>query len=259
MSALFNFLQRNQIEQGRALPLVHSTEAYYIKKFMKTGRIAATRCTFFTKEDLSYFFVGRPAYKRLVDTEAEYWELPICFIIDFKAVQVKRIFPFDSGAFKSALYPSYISMMDLNEFEVGQDPHSVQKIVGTFFASNSKYFSLKPREKESFEAKFEVDVLNEEIKALHRLIGERNGKIDDRRFSIEIQSTKDTFLTPENVLAVVLPETYLENDEVLNYVESNLNATLITYPIYPLNKTYYYYAIYEKVQHFFKNRGLFDV
>jgi hypothetical protein len=75
MPALFDFLQKNQIEKGRLLPAVHSTEAYFIKKFIKTGRIEPQTCKFFDGEKLSYFFIGRPAFKRTYDTEPDYWEL----------------------------------------------------------------------------------------------------------------------------------------------------------------------------------------
>ena len=259
MSSLFNFLQRNQIEQGRALPLVHSTEAYYIKQFMKTGKITTAPCKFFKKEKLSYFFVGRPAFKRPNENEVEYWELPIFLIVDFKTVKIKRIFPFDSGAFKRSLYPSYISIMELDEFEVARDPNSVEKLIGTFFTSNSKYFRLEPRSKQSFESKFDVEVLNEEVKALHLLIGDKRAKVDDRRFAIEVQSDQDMMLTSNSVLAVVLPEIYLGDPEVIKFIEEDLEALPITYPILPLNKNYYYQAIYTKVDQFFKDRRLFDV
>src|SRR4029453_381484 len=75
-SALLRFLQRNQITKSRPLPLVHTTESYYLKKIIETGQIKAQRCNVFAGEQLSYFFVGRAAYKRDSLQECEYWELP---------------------------------------------------------------------------------------------------------------------------------------------------------------------------------------
>jgi hypothetical protein len=43
MTALFDFLQKNQIEKGNLLPAVHSTEAYFIKKFSIAPARAALR------------------------------------------------------------------------------------------------------------------------------------------------------------------------------------------------------------------------
>jgi hypothetical protein len=86
MGALYDFLQKNQIQKGNALPAVHTTEAYFIKKFITSGRIETYNCKFFENEKLSYFFVGRPAFKRTIDYEADYWELPMCFIVKYSAV-----------------------------------------------------------------------------------------------------------------------------------------------------------------------------
>ena len=58
MSVLERFLQRNQITKARPLPLVHTTESYYLKKIVDTGAIKAQPCNVFTGEKLSYFFVG---------------------------------------------------------------------------------------------------------------------------------------------------------------------------------------------------------
>lgn len=259
MSALFDFLQKNQIEKGRLLPAVHSTEAYFIKKFMKTGRIEPQTCKFFAGEKLSYFFLGRPAFKRSYDAEPDYWELPMCFIVQYEAVRQKRTFPFDSGAFKSGLYPQFISMMDIDEFDVQKDVAAPEKIIGTFFGTNRNYFLLKTRAKGDFEGRFDVGVLEEEIKALHRLVTSKDNSVDDRRFAIELQTEHQLDLVSDNVLAVVLPESYIENPRVVSYVEDTLQAELITYPLYPLKKDYYYYAIYERVDHFFRSKGFYRV
>lgn len=259
MGSLFEFLQKNQIEKGRALPAVHSSEAYLIKKFMKTGRIEPQPCKFFEGEKLSYFFLGRPAFKRSLDAEPDYWELPMSFVVKYDSIKRKRIFPFDTGAFRSGIYPHFISMMDLEEFEVEKDHEAAEKIVGTFFGTSRNYFLLNPRSKGDFENRFDVSVLDEEIRALHKLVSLKGGSTDDRRFAIELQTDHQLELIRENVLAVVLPEAYIEAPKVVTYVEKELGAELITYPLYPLKKDYYYYAIYEKIDHFFRSNGFYRV
>ncbi|MDP2355767.1 MAG: hypothetical protein Q8M31_06860 [Beijerinckiaceae bacterium] len=153
MGALYDFLQRNQIERKKALPLVHSTEAYFIRKFMNSGKIAVRKCNVFKKDKLSYFFVGRPSFKREIGSEATDWELPVCMIVDYSAVRQKRVFPFDSGAFRKKLYPKFMNMMPLEEFEVSGDADAAEKIIGTFFGNNKNYFSLKPRKEGDFFCK----------------------------------------------------------------------------------------------------------
>jgi hypothetical protein len=93
MGALSEFLKRNQISKSSPLPLVHTTESYHLKKIVSSGAIKASRCNVFRGETLSYFFVGRAAYKRDLHQEAEYWELPTCLVFSFFADGIKRIYP----------------------------------------------------------------------------------------------------------------------------------------------------------------------
>jgi hypothetical protein len=62
------------------------------------------------------------AYKRVLHLEAEYWELPTCLVFSFFSDGAKRIYPFDSGAFKLKRYPNFVNMMDMADFEVARDP-----------------------------------------------------------------------------------------------------------------------------------------
>ncbi len=116
MSALARFLERNSVKVGKSLPLVHSTKAYYLDKILTSGKIDTAHCDVF-KEELAYFFVGRPAYKWETFGDAAEWELQVCFIFEYDIKDALRIFPFDSGAYNSR-YPPYLTMMQLHEFEV---------------------------------------------------------------------------------------------------------------------------------------------
>ena len=143
------------------MPLVHTTESYYLKKIISSGKIEAHPCDVFSQERLAYFFVGRAAYKRELLQEGEYWELPTCIVFDFFIDNVKRIFPFDSGAFKSKRYPPFINMMDMLDFETSSDLEAPQKLIGTFFGTARNYYRLTARSQEQFENLFEIDVLDE--------------------------------------------------------------------------------------------------
>lgn len=258
MTVLQNFLSRNQITKSDPLPLVHTTESYYLKKVLQTGQIEARPCNVFGGERLAYFFVGRAAYKRELHQEAEYWELPTCIVRSFTTKGAKRIFPFDSGAFAAKRYPNSINMMDLQEFEAGADSEAPQKLIGTFFGTSRKYFNLTARPKEQFEAMFDVDVLDEEIKALHGLIQKKNARFDDRRFAIELQFDSNISIVDEKPLCIILPETYLANPSYAKTLEEAAQFVL-TYPIYPLRKEYFYYAIYQKLDELYKKIGAYGV
>jgi hypothetical protein len=56
---------------------------------------------------------------------------------------------------------------------------------------------------------FDVDVLDEELKALHKLIKANDQKFNDRRFAIELQFNDDLTLSEERPLCIILPETEL--------------------------------------------------
>jgi hypothetical protein len=258
MTALFNFLQRNQITRANPLPLVHTTESYFLKKIIASGRIEVRPCNVFANEKLSYFFVGRAAYKRDLHQEAEYWELPTCLVFSFFVDGMKRLFPFDSGAFQAKRYPNFLSMMDLDDFEASKDIETPQKIIGTFFGNARNYYRLAARPKEQFETRFDVEVLDEEMKALHKLILVKDKKFDDRRFAIELQFDQDVELHDKSPILAIFPETYLVDEKYIAKIQA-LGTEILTYPVYPLRREYFYYAIYEKLDQFYTQRGFYNV
>jgi hypothetical protein len=258
MTALLQFLKRNQITKARPLPLVHTTEAYFVKKIVTSGKIEARPCTVFRSEKLSYFFVGRAAYKRELHQEAEYWELPTCLVFSFFVDGVKRTYPFDSGAFKARRYPNFVNMMDIDDFEVAADAEAAHKIIGTFFGNARNYYRLAARPKDQFERKFDVEVLDEELKALYKLILAKDKKFDDRRFAIEMQFSGDIPLQDRSLILAILPETYLSDHEYISKIR-DLGSEVLTYPVYPLRKEYFYYSIYEKLDQFYSSRGFYGV
>lgn len=259
MTALYEFLQKNQIRKARPLPLVHSTQAYFLKKILKTGKVDVAPCNVFKRENIAYFFVGRPSYKTQVTSESEYWELPICFVFEYSIDKLKRLYPFDSGAFAAKRYPSFIQIMKRDEFDVSKDDVAAEKLIGTFFGSPLNYYRLKPISEDFFKNEFQVEVLNEEILALHKLIRSKSDKFDDRRFSIEAQFSESFDFATRKLLAVVVPDIYLENPEIVSRVQDDFHATILSYSIYPLNVSHYYYAIYERIEHFYRENGFFDV
>jgi hypothetical protein len=258
MSTLSDFLLRPNVPAKGILPLVHTTRALHLRTICPSNKIIPARCDVFTGENLTYFFMGRPAYKYYSGGgEAEYWQLPCCFVFEFSSVQkIERIFPFDSGAFNGRLYPTYINEMELNNFEASAASDAASKIVGAFFGTTSRYFRLLNRDQEEFEKEFQLGAFDAEIKALHRLSRERSGEsFDDRRFSIELQSSGVLDLTVTKPLAVIVPMTYLDDGNFRNQVESVWACTPLRYPTYAFSSHHHYYAIYERVEAFFRQKG----
>jgi hypothetical protein len=258
MPILAKFLERNQISRANPLPLVHTTQSYFAKKVLETGIIETRPCNVFAGENLVYMFVGRAAYKKEIRNESVYWELPTCFVFEYFSDGVKRIFPFDSGSFaKKENYPSYFSMMDMKLFDISADIESPSKIIGTFFTSNRSYYRLEGRDESSFLSTFSVDMLDEEVKALHKLISHRSSELDDRRFAIEMQFEQGIDLVERKCVAAIFPESYLGSDAFMKMMD-NYNITPITYPLYPLRADYYYSTIYEKLDLFYMERGYYN-
>lgn len=248
--ALEKFLQKNTIKPAKSLPLVHTTSAYRLVQILESQQITPTICDVFEGEKLNYFFVGRPAYKKEPGRECEIWELPTCVILDYASVPKKRVFPFDSGAFKARLFPDFIQMMNLDSFEVSNISDACERLIGAFFVTPHNYFKLNPRSQKSFERMFDIGILDAEVKALYKLILFKTGVYDDRRFAIEVQCDSAVALNKKNILAVVFPEEYCESDTFMDYIEKT-GAEAIPYQSFPVKAEFYYYAIYDKIFEFY--------
>lgn len=259
MTIFSDFLQRNTVKPAGVLPLVHTRPARLLRHFSETNAIAPEPCDVFVGENLNYFFVGRPAYKYSSDDrEAEYWELPCCFVFEFSTLQnLKRVFPFDTGAFHNRLYPRYINDLKMDDFDALGTPDAVSRIIGAFFADIPSYFQLKPKPESAFEQEFQLDVFDTEIRALHRLAREKSStKYDDRRFSIEMQDTDSIDLSTKKPIAVIAPNQYYSNQAFRDHVTNVWGATPLGYSTYRLSVTAAYYAIYQNVEELFRRRGL---
>ncbi len=253
-----DFLSRNSVKSGGQLPLVHSTQAYHIIDIAASDQIKAQPCDVFLNEKLNYFFVGRPAYKHKTDlSDPEYWQLPICFIFDYGAIDgVRRVFPFDTGAFQRRLYPDYINLMSREQFDCSEVSDSPSRIIGAYFGDVGSYYRLAAKDRKSFESEFALGVLDAEAKAVHRLSTERSATVfDDRRLAIEIQTSNDVLLTTNKPLAVVAPATYFDDQAILDKVEKDWGAQPLSYDVYPLNVSAYYSKIYEVVELLYRRMG----
>lgn len=256
-SVLQQFLLKNSINPSSYLPIVHTSESYIISKCMESGRLRTSPCDVFG-ENILYFFVGRPSYKKLASEESEFWELPSCVVFDFSLSSAKRIYPFDTGAFRKRKYPSFINMMRMEDFEIDVSESSVKRAIGAFFQDNRSYFRLLPRSEADFFGRLDVDATDAEIQALFKLIRSRSSTFDDRRFSLEIQYDRDFEFSERVPIYCVVPEVYIESEKFMRWIDG-YKINLDTYPVYPLRKDYYYSTIYEKVENFYRNNGFYEV
>jgi len=79
---------------------------------------------------------------------------------------------------------------------------------------------------------------------------------DDRRSSIEIQTVESVTLSKDTVYAVVLPESFLENESIQNTVIEIWQAKIVEYPSYRSEPDFLIPIIIDRVCQFFKKEGL---
>lgn len=112
------------------LPLVHTTSAYSFRDMYEDDTIDPKMCRHFN-EELIYLFYGRPAYRT---EKAEFTDLefnwPIVFIFDPRMIEgIKRVLPFDTGAFCLNLYNRFFAKnAQMEDFELPGSQGSVAQI-----------------------------------------------------------------------------------------------------------------------------------
>ncbi|MET7241897.1 hypothetical protein ABZT49_00870 [Methylobacterium sp. EM32] len=252
------FISRNSVASSSSMPLVHTTASYFVKSIRESDALIPQICDVFGTP-LTYFFVGRPAYRvKHAEGQAEDWELPSCFIFRYEAmVNPKRVFPFDSGAFSTGRMPNYVGMMDRDSFDVANIEDAPQRVIGAFFGSLSKYFEGKPKDAGQFANEFSLGVFDQEAKAVHRLASEKSlSTLDDRRLSVEMQFDTLVDLKVENPLAVIMPLPYYADAKFRDHVENVWKATPISYPISSLNSCEYQALIYDRMMTFYQKIGV---
>lgn len=250
------FLKRNSIGpvQG-SLPIVHSTKSFNLRDLIKASGLEPRDCDVYN-EKLLYFFLGRPSYRWMrPEGTPQDWELPTCFIFDENAkLDVRRVMPFDSGAHHAGRYPSYIQNIPRQNFESELDG-SEDRIVSAFFGSFKAYLEAKPKSQEQIADEYSLGPLDAEIMSIGKLAGDTSADgIDDRRFSIEIQSPSkvDFSVTPPK--AIILPTPYMK-DETVREAISTWGAEYLTYDTWGLSLSWYFGAIFVKFTEYCKENG----
>lgn len=189
---LADFLASQNAASRMDLGLVHSTKSSKLVDILAAKKLMAMPCNVFAGENLVYMFVGRPAYKYRVEDPARYWMLPTVFVIRFqKMPPIKRIFPFDSGAFSKRVFPNYIAEFDLSRYDLGTNIDLVGKLISVLYGDDASYLKRAPISEDMLRKRYETGPLDMEIDALLALYGENNSpNFDDRAATVELQFEK---------------------------------------------------------------------
>ena len=205
-------------------------------------------------EKLTYLFYGRPAYRGHNNNKSTSLNslYLVSFILDLSTMPpLKRIMPFDTGAFHNDLFaPSMHPKMGLSDFEVSPVADSAGKIVARFFGANAAYWRGKPRsDLNGFGFNFEA----ESYAGL--IAGNAKSDYDDRRSAIEMQVDQRIDFGTTSVLAVVMPECLADEPEVKTFLTRS-GADGITYECYHARQAEDTRAIVAKTYDYLHGKGL---
>jgi len=259
---LGDFLETQNVPNPKELGWLHTTRSARLIDIINRQKLLAVPCTVFKDnrgvgENLCYLFVGRPAYKFNIADPPTSWMLPTVFVFRFsEPPPIKRIFPFDSGAFAEKRMPSYITEFKLDRFNVGSDKAAVGRLISIFFKDEKNYFKRSAVGVSEFKEKHELNFRDMEIEALLNLYHHpRTKDLDERAATIEIQLEQNIALDSGDILGVVVPEEVYRDGE-LKAALDKLTPVVRPYSIFPLNPDYHYGLVYEQVQHIYKYYGM---
>lgn len=140
--------------------------------------------------------------------------------------------------------------MELPHFELETSLVAAARAVGQFYGNNRDYFAAKVRA----DLAFDCDEL--EVESFVSIVGSsKTSAVDDRRSVIEVQIADIVRLAEANVLAVILPEQFLDTAHVEDYIRQTLGAEPIGYYCPHARPAEDARAIMDKAVCFYKDMG----
>jgi len=254
---LRDFLKNSNLAVPKSPPWVHSTASSKLIPILQQEKLLAVECSVYKKEKLCYLFVGRAAYKGKDAMNPGSWQLPTVFVMRFNSPPpLKRIHPFDTGAFHKGRMPDYLTLFSMDDFNLGTDQDQIGRMISLYFDTPRRYVDRNAVDQEKLKTEHLLNMSHARVMAVSKLYKEGSTKnYDDRAAAIELQVAEDIPLTKENLVGVVLPEEYLRTPGVR---ESLLELTSIieTYRLLPLSIREHYGQIYECVEQVYKKAGI---
>lgn len=203
----FRQLVATALEAEPELPLVHGTDAFRFLNALEDGKLTPSPCDTFTGESLLYFFYGRPSYRANADAEptslGHYLPILIILRTDLAGL-IRRVFPFDSGAFSRGFFSAYVHHnMTIGDFGLDVKNDTPGRLISAFFGDPASYLRG--------ETSVSLDFPPEQMEAISykSIISAREANsLDSRGAAIEIQ-TGSTVSLAKHVRAVILPANFV--------------------------------------------------
>ena len=173
------------------LPIMHTTQEYFFRKIIREKEIELNKCDVL-KEELIFFFYGRPAYRIQKKDDNYYLHSSPCVLIvkPITLKNIRNIFPFDSGAY--SLYQKHNLIrrdINLKEYHLGNDLKIIDDHIDKYWKSIKDY--VLQNRKEIRDEIFQKDDGTDhyiKIEMYYNMLKEliTVNEIDDRRSTIEI-------------------------------------------------------------------------
>lgn len=218
------------------LPFFHSCRGEVFRKIVSSNKILATKCREFN-EDLLYLFYGRPAYRDFYSkTSMDLGRFPVCFILSRAvALSVKRIFPFDSGAFLANFLNEYMgdmsshekAMCALADYNLGSNLDDLAKFIGFMYGDDDHYINTNPCIKQD-----ELQGFCFELSRILDLAQTRSSKDwDIRALTSEVQLSNSIDIDGIYVKAIIMPTQIISGDSNLQRYLYENNIDVLDYNV----------------------------
>lgn len=241
------------------LPLVHTSDAFRLQDILASGKLEPTICDVFN-EDLVYLFLGRPAYRTRKQTNDNiHFDLPVVILMKPEAPlpSPRRVFPFDTGAFSAHLYDRYFHhSTDVEDFLLEPSIDGARRHVSFFYSSDRDYFIGLTRKNVDIPfGQFELEGLHELARAPADPTLQFPVPPDERSSSIELQFDTSLPLSG-NVLGLVVPQQYMDNENILSSMRLLDPVYIETYEVInKMGSRELAGSIYEIVRQIYRKSG----
>lgn len=237
------------------LPASHTMSSVQFFNAYGTDRELKTSHCEVYDEQLLYLFYGRPAYRpdnSSLSTSNPSFR-PISLLFKPESIgAIERIMPIDSGAFAKGLYKNHCpNGLDKQHFEISGDIDSAARLVDAFFGSNKNYYLGKLKSNLSFDP---TNLVAQSYHSIVSVTGQT--EFDDRRATIEIQSSNCLPLGEDTLQAIALPEDFLENEALFETITLDWKADIIPYDIYHDRPVHDVREVMSKVKSYLTGKGL---
>jgi len=243
----------------KVLPLVHTAPSRYAMKILKGMKLKRSVCNAFNGEKLLYFFYARPAYRKIeLDTSKDKSLFPVVFLVDSKHIDIKRVYPFDSGAYSIYTKTHLSDFGNRSDYEILNQLRYIQLYIKAIFGNNQRYYDglcnlgseLPDIVSSQREVKHDLDNL------LNLIASANRAEIDDRCMTVEVQSPVDCKLSGK-LLSVVVPSFY-QNDQDFLKLMKKYGITPKYYKYFPRHRVNEVLgAVFSKVEEFYRDNNYF--